>query len=244
MSELDPDMEAELARAPPIPTVQTSRLAIFAALGALLCIPGLSGLLGLVLGVLALRQINASSTIQGGNLAYAGIIGGIFNLFVWGSVGWHMVQVRGQLESPTAAFVGAWTSSEAEGEAAAAPGLAPLMRHGEGELIRRTLAERLGPFRGLGPRDDFDYKLDIHGEHISAVYPLRFQSGAPCRAEFEYVTLAGKPKVVGFRLDSPVLRDLAMNGQTELHGDATPELQDFGGGGSSAPGSRVKGYKH
>lgn len=244
MSELDPDLQAELDRAPITPTVQTSRLAIFSALAAVLCLPGVSGVLAVVTGLFALRQVNSSSTIQGANLATFGIMAGLLQLVGWGGVGYHVLQVRAQLDPPTAGFMQAWMRSEADGESAAAPGLRPLMRHGEGEVARRALVEQLGGFDGLGPRTDFSYKYDLEGEHVSAAYELRFHSGAPCSARFEYARDQGRLAVVGYALDSPVLRDLVTRGRNALHGGPTPDVKGYDYDSSGDQAAPVKGYHH
>jgi len=239
MSELDPSLSSG---GPYVPTTQTSRLAIFSFLSSLVCLPGISGVLGVLLGALALRQIQSTNTITGSNLALTGILGGIMNLIVWGGVAQHYADVQKHIDEPTAAFMAAYLKSEVDGEAAAAPGLRPLMRHGEGELIRKALVERFGGFKELGPRSKFDYKFDIKGEHIGTTYALVFNNGAPCTGHFEYATNEKELRVVGFEFTSPVLRDLTINGKSGLHGQSTPDLGDFSGGSNSDPASKLKSF--
>jgi len=240
MNDVAPDAEAPPAA--PYPQARTSRLAVIAALAALLCVPGLSGVLGVALGLLALRQINTISGLEGHSLAWFGILGGLVNLGVWGAVGQHVLQVRSAAGPATESFLRAWTHAEADGEKAASPGLAALMHHGEGPILRKALVERFGGFLGLGPRRDFHYSLDLQGEHFSAAFPLKMANGAPCSATFEYVSAHRTVKVVGFHFESPLLRDLGIQGHSALHGVATPDVQTFSGGSDAAPTSRVKSF--
>lgn len=222
MSEVD--LDAELAVE--TPDAPTSRLAVGSALSALICIPGLSGLLGILLGVLALRQMG-TARLSGARLAWTGIVGGALNLFFWAPVGNHVLEVSHALSAPTERFMTAWMQSERAGEEAAAPGLRPLMHHGEGELLRHALQERLGAYRGVGAPGDFHYAYHLAGEQASARFPLLFASGAPAWARFDYVRVQGELQVVGFVLDSPLLADL--RARSALHGAATPTLREFEG---------------
>ena len=239
MSELDPGPSG----GPYVPATQTSRLAVFSFFSSLVCLPGISGLLGVVLGALALKQINSTNTITGSNLALTGILGGIMNLVVWGGVAQHYADVQKHIDEPTSAFMAAYLKSEADGEAAAAPGLRPLMRHGEGAIIRKALLERFGGFKELGPRSKFDYKFDIKGEHIATTYTLVFNNGAPCTGKFEYATNEKELRVVGFEFTSPVLRNLTVNNENGLHGKSTPDVGDFAEPSSNDPASRLKSFK-
>ncbi len=217
-----------------VPQVQTSRLALFSLFSGMVCIPGLSGFLGVCLGLMALRQISRSQYIVGANLAWMGILSGVINLLGWGAVASRYVTVRNQADAPVSAFMTAWAKSEADGEAAAGPGLAPLMHRGGGQELRAELLKRLGPFRDVGARTDYSYGVKRQGfsvhEEISATFPVAFQSGAPVQGEFELGYTGSDLRVIGYRFTSPVLVDLEREKATEAHGAATPEISEFGSG--------------
>jgi hypothetical protein len=235
MSELDPGLIP--GGGPYTPPMQTSRMALISFFSALLCIPGIS----IILGLFALRQINSTNTLEGANLAWMGILGGLVNLLGLGVAGQHYVQAQRRIDAPAKAFMAAWMKSEADGEAAAAPGLSPLMHRGKGDAIRTVMAARLGAFRDVGPRTHFGYKPSLHGEQIDGDYPLYFASGAPCTAHLEFTEHDGRMRVVGFTLDSPVLADLVAQGNNSLRGGATPDLRDYSDPGDAQ--SRVKSFK-
>lgn len=214
-----------------VPIVRTTRLGVVGAVSSFFCVfPG-TGLVGLIFGLLALREIATSNgKIAGASLAWAGIIGGLLSCLGWGVVARHYVQVSEEIAAPTAAFLQAWTRSEADGEAAAAPGLRPLMRTGgAGEAIRRELHDRLGAFTGLGPRTRFEYRPRLGGaDAASATYQLFFETGAPVTATFDYARNDGRLQVLGVSFDSPVLAALTRHHLNALRGTLTPDLRDFG----------------
>jgi hypothetical protein len=228
VSELDLDLDLDRDRS----EAPTSRLAIGSAVSAFLCIPGISGLLGLGLGVMALRQISVAR-LGGARLAWAGILGGLLNLLAWGPAAAHVLKVSNALQPPSDRFMRAWMESEKAGEEEAAPGLRPLLHHGEGELMRHALQEQFGDYRGLGAPSNFSYHLRLGGEDASARFPLHFASGAPISARLEFVRVHGEMRVVGLALESPLLTGL--RGRTALHGEATPDVHDFGGADAHAP---------
>lgn len=235
----EPDLaELEAPVGTYVSEMHTSRMAVVAAFCALGCmLPG-TGLLGAIFGLIGLNQINGSGGKLGGaSLAWLGIVGGVLSTLGWAVVAQRYVELSHAVDGPTAAFMKAWQTSEADGEAAAAPGLKPLMRAGTGELMRKALLTRFGGFEGLGPRSHFDYRPSLSGETISATYPLRFRNGAPCSATFEYARNAGQLRVAGISLASPLLRDLVLEGHSALHGQATPDLREFGGGKDDLVGS-------
>lgn len=212
------------------PQVATSRLAMFSVLSGMTCIPGL----GVLFGLLALRQISRSQYIVGSNLAWMGIMSSAGSVLMWGIAGSRYLNIESKVDPPVAAFMTAWGTGEAAGEAAAGPGLSPVMHHGRSEELRAEMVKRLGPFQSVGPRQDFKYRVKRNGylfqDQATATYVLNFQSGAPVTGEFDLGFTGSDLKVIGYRIDTPVLRDFERDGANEAHGEAAPEMSEFGTG--------------
>ncbi len=222
--------DSDYGPSPGVPQVETSRLAIFSVLSGMACIPGL----GVLLGLMALRQISRSQYIVGANLAWAGILSSGLSVAGWAVAGSRYAALKARADPPVQAFMTGWGISEAEGEAAAGPGLSPVMHHGAADLLRAEMIKRMGPFQSVGPRQDFHYALKRMGmmlvEEGTATYTLNFQSGAPVTGEFELGYTGSDLKVIGYRIESPVLRDMVKEGTNEAHGVAAPQITEFGTG--------------
>jgi hypothetical protein len=244
----DPDLELQAAQMGAIaaPQVQTSRLAILSFLSGLICLPGLSGLLGVALGLMALRQIGRSQYVTGENLAWMGILSGALNLVIWGGVGAHVARLRQEVDGQAAGFLEAWARSEADGEAAAAPGLATVMHRGRASELREEMLRRFGPYKGLGPRSEFHYQVKREGimphDLVLASYPVEFQNGAPVTVDLQLASEDSVLKVVGYHLDSPLLRDFERTNEAEAHGEITPTISEFGSGPSRPDPKQMKSF--
>jgi hypothetical protein len=238
-------MSDDMSGAAPVamaPQVQTSRWAIISALAGVSCLPG-GGIVSLITGVFALRQIAATQYIGGSGLAKFGILCGVFNLLSWGVAGMHIMEIREGSDAPIQAFLAGWSKSEADGENAA-PGLKGPMHRGRSAEIQKDIADRMGVFESA-ERTDFGYRISTKGmpkEIITATYDVHYKSGAPFTARFDLERVDGQVQIVGYHLESPVLRDLAREGALDLSGEAAESLGNFGDGESFKSDKQMKSF--
>lgn len=216
--------------------IGTCKLAVAAGLLAMGCPVGPGGVLGLVLGILALGQIRASKGDLGGEaMAWLGIVLGALQI---GVIGWGLTWTAGQTrQAPevAAALMAGVSKGEPDGaRGAMTAGLRPALDRGRAEKIAQDLRELLGEFQGVGEQRGLKTRWR-DGLVVEAEYDLVFSKGAPVQASFTMVREYETLRVRSFEVRSPVLRV-----PISVSGKESQELGDYSGG--KAAKSRLKSF--
>ncbi len=221
------DEGLELTDPPLATSSQRSGAASAAAIFSVMCPIGIGGVLGMVLGFVALRQIaKGEAGRENAGMAWLGVIAGAVQLFAIGA-GWvHLQGTLDETQKPVATFLSALAERDTAGVAeSCANGLKPLLERGNaGEMVDR-LDESVGRFKSTGERDD-GWTVSLRSAQLvyTVKYPLHFESGAPVTGTFALVKEGGALRLLGFRLESPVLRP-----RIELGAASSAEIAEFEG---------------
>ncbi len=214
---------------------RTSRLAVIASASVCLC-PPLGGLFGILLGILALRQIAVSDTLTGRSAAWFAIVLGTLQVAALGGTGYGVRRALEAAHPVAARFVaGMATGDEGHLQTSVAAALKPAVTGENRQLYADAFVSRLGVLQQVRPRKEPLWKAARKFKVVSALslryafetsYDLDFASGAPALVTLQWVTEGGEPRVLGFKYASSQLRNLEL--PMEASADVTPELQDYG----------------
>ncbi len=194
---------------------------VIAGLCSLLC-PGIGGILGLPLGVVALLQLRGNAALKGAGMAWVGIVAGALQLYVAGSAYLRVQEALDQGPAAVAGFLEATCRRTFEG-APVANGLRPALERGVASDSGARLVEALGDFKRVEARSGYRVRW-IGGPVLEVDYELAFAKGAPASGHFTLVRERGELRVIAFAVRSPVLTRAVT-----AEGKATPELGIFSG---------------
>lgn len=221
-------MEAEIEVGRPLSTSsERSGTAVAAALFSVMCPIGIGGLIGLTLGVLALSQISAGRAGRdGAGMAWIGIIAGLVQLVAIGAGYMHLQRTLEDTRAPVESFLRALTERDSFAVAeSCANGLKPKLSQGVAGTIATQIEDAVGHFVEAGERVP-DFELDLWNRQVvlTVTYRLHYDSGAPMTGTFALVRESGALRLIGFKLDSPVLRPRIVLGASN-----TGEIAEYDG---------------
>lgn len=236
-------MDAELDPLPPplASSNERSGLAVAAAGFSVLCPIGVGGLLGVVLGWLALRQISAGlASRESAGIAWLGILAGVVQLLAIAVAWTHVWNNVSETRAPVAAFMRGLSERDpaAVGESCS-NGLKPLLERGAAALLVDRLDETVGSFESAGERSSA-FEVSLEGTQLvyTVQYPLKFESGAPVIGTFALVKEGGAMRLLGFRLESPLLRP-----RIELGARNSAEIAEYEGPRNVRPKNQLREFR-
>lgn len=210
---------------------QLSRLAVISAAAAFLPVPVIGGLLGPVLGFLALRQINTSRSLIGANFAWIGIIAGLSSWVIWGTA--YRELSAGLEAAPrvvTPCMVEVANTGVTEPSNGCGDALQAALRKPAAMELRAALTERFVSVAGSGEPPELEWSVaDGFPPSVDVRLKQKFttHTGKPLEGTFTVARERGEWRVIAFELESPALTDLRSKGWHIVRAQAAGEIHDF-----------------